>query len=117
MKLQLDEKALTVDDCHQMIEVGIFTKDDHVELLNGKIFNKNRITSFHAGKVNRTQTLLTHLLLDKAIISVQNPITIKPLSEPEPDICIFKLRDDYYKNSHPKVEDVLFLIEVSDTTL
>ena len=117
MTLQLDRRLLTVDDYHKMIEAGIFTKNDHVELLNGEIIKMSPVKSSHSGKVNRIQTLLVRLLLDKAIISVQNPITIQPLSEPEPDICVLKVRDDYYENSHPKGEDVILLIEVSDTTL
>ncbi len=38
-------------------------------------------------------------------------------SEPEPDIALLRWRADDYEQSHPHPEDVLLLIEVSDSTL
>jgi Uma2 family endonuclease len=38
-------------------------------------------------------------------------------SEPEPDLMLLAMQDDYYASAHPGPDDVLLLIEVSDTTL
>src|SRR5205823_1229767 len=38
-------------------------------------------------------------------------------SRPEPDAILLKWRDDYYAAKRPTPEDVLLVIEVSDTTL
>jgi Uma2 family endonuclease len=51
------------------------------------------------------------------IVRVQNPIQLDDFSEPQPDISVLKRRDDFYRSGHPKPEDVLLVIEVSDTTL
>src|SRR5438045_7962315 len=38
-------------------------------------------------------------------------------ARPEPDAILLKWRDDYYAAKRPTPEDVLLIIEVSDTTL
>ena len=38
-------------------------------------------------------------------------------SEPEPDVSVLRFREDYYRNAHPRPEDVLLVIEVADTTV
>jgi Uma2 family endonuclease len=50
-------------------------------------------------------------------MSVQDPIVLDDLSEPEPDVALLKPRPDFYAQGHPRPSDVLLLIEVSDTTL
>jgi len=44
-------------------------------------------------------------------------VRLDDYSEPVPDIALAKRRDDFYKHGHPRADDVLLLIEVSDTTL
>jgi Uma2 family endonuclease len=51
---------------------------------------------------------------EEAIVSVQNPVRLNELTEPQPDLTVIRPRD--YTPSLPGPEDVL-LIEVSDTTL
>jgi Uma2 family endonuclease len=108
----------TTDDYHRMIEAGILGEDDRVELLDGQIIQKSRITSQHAACVTRLGALLHDRLPARAtIISVQNPIEIAPYHEPEPDIVVARYRDDSYGESLPTPEDVLFIIEVADSSL
>ncbi|MEJ7871360.1 MAG: Uma2 family endonuclease, partial [Rubrobacteraceae bacterium] len=45
------------------------------------------------------------------------PIILPDSSEPEPDVTVLRPRDDFYAAGHPVPEDVLLLIEVSDTSL
>jgi Uma2 family endonuclease len=47
----------------------------------------------------------------------QNPVTLPPYSEPQPDIVLLAPRDDFYRHGHPRSEDVLLLVEVADTTI
>nr|MBA4115440.1 Uma2 family endonuclease [Rubrobacter sp.] len=49
------------------------------------------------------------------IVSVQNPVRLDDHGEPQPDLTVIRPRD--YRESLPNPEDVLLLIEVSDTTL
>ncbi|GJM33162.1 MAG: hypothetical protein DHS20C18_21630 [Saprospiraceae bacterium] len=61
--------------------------------------------------------LLSEILDNDVIISVQDPVELNQYSEPEPDLAILKYRDDLYTKSHPKPADVLLVIEVADTSL
>ena len=49
------------------------------------------------------------------IVSVQNPVRLSESNEPQPDLAVIRVRD--YRSSLPTPEDVLLLIEVSDTSL
>jgi len=48
---------------------------------------------------------------------VQNPVRLSDFSEPVPDVALLKPRDDFYAEHLPTAEDVLLIIEVSDSTI
>ena len=58
-----------------------------------------------------------NLIGDRAEIRVQEPIFIPPNSEPEPDVVIAVNKDDNYLSSHPTPNDILLVVEISDSTL
>jgi Uma2 family endonuclease len=113
----ISHHLLSVSDYHRMAEAGIFTEDQPIELINGEIFDMPPVGSFHAGVVTRLSRLLINKLGEQAIVTVQNPIYLNEISEPEPDIAILKARADDYMQSLPTAADVLLLIEVADTSL
>ncbi len=117
MAIQLEQRLLTVQDYHRMIEAGILTKEDRVELLNGQLIKMSPIGSRHAACVDKIDELLKKLTADKALVRVQNPVITNSLSEPEPDIAIVKRKDNYYADGHPKPDDVYLIIEVADSSL
>jgi Uma2 family endonuclease len=96
---------------------GIFTEDDHVELIEGEILQMSPIGSRHAASVNRLNTKFNNLLGDRAVVSIQNPILLNDLSEPQPDIAILARREDFYADALPTATDVLLVVEVADTTV
>lgn len=118
MSVQIAKRLLTVSEYHKMAEVGILTKDDRVELINGEIITMSPIKSFHWGRVKRINAVLSKILKEfDIVISIQDPITISSISEPEPDIALLHYRNDFYTDKHPTSKDVYLIIEVSDTTL
>lgn len=108
---------LSVSDYYRMAETNILSEDEHVELINGELFDMAPIGSFHAGLVTRLSRLLINNLADQAIVAVQNPLYLAEFSAPEPDIAVLKPRADDYMQSLPTAQDVLLLIEVADTSL
>lgn len=98
-----------------MGEAGILHEDDRVELIEGEIVEMAAIGTRHFSCVNRLNRLLVRSVGDDAIVSVQNPVRLNEHTEPQPDLAVLRPRD--YLESLPGPEDVLFLIEVSDTTL
>jgi len=101
----------------RMGEAGVFTKDARLELIEGEIIEMSPIGSRHAACVNFLSRFLNQAVGDIALVSVQNPIRLNDFSEPEPDIALLRLRDDFYRDAHPTPADVLLMIEVADTTL
>lgn len=117
MLLELERHVFTVDRYHQMIDAGILTENDRVQLIQGDLITMISIGVRHAACVNKLTRKLSQHLGDHAIVSVQNPIQISEISEPEPDVALLVYRDDYYANRLPTAADVYLVIEVSDTTL
>jgi Uma2 family endonuclease len=105
-----------VDDYEEMIECGILTENDRVELIRGEILDKMVVGARHIASVNRLTRLLSRLVGDSAVVSIQNPICLAD-SEPEPDVALLLPRADFYASGKPGPADVLLLIEVADTTL
>src|SRR5258708_1213244 len=106
----------TVDEYHKMSDAGIFNEDERVELINGEIIEMPPIGSNHSGGVNRLTNNFCWKLGTQVVVSTQNPVQLNNLSEPQPDIALLKPRNDFYSKSHPKAEDVLLIIEVSDSS-
>lgn len=113
----LPRYQITVDDFHKMGRAEIFGEDDRIELIEGELIEMSPIGSLHAGTVTQLSQLLSAAVANRAIVYVQNPILLGQYSEPEPDICLLRPRADFYKHSLPGPEDVLLVIEVSDTTV
>ena len=108
---------LGVDAYHQMIDNGIFDEDDRVELIEGELRAMPPIKPDHAGKTNRLNRLLNLRVGDEALVTVQNPLTLPPHSEPEPDLMLLRPRDDFYERANPTPKDTLLVIEICDSSL
>ncbi|MEA1049085.1 Uma2 family endonuclease [Lamprobacter modestohalophilus] len=108
---------LGVDAYHQMIHAGIFDEDDRVELIDGELRAMPPINPDHAGKNKRLNRLLSLRVGDRALVSVQDPLTLAPRSEPEPDLMLLRPRDDFYEGANPTPADVLLVIEICNSSL
>ncbi|GAB4291753.1 MAG: Uma2 family endonuclease [Oscillatoriaceae cyanobacterium] len=117
MSVQLLKRKFTVDQYHQMAETGIFAPSDRLELIQGEIIEMSPIGSRHAAWVDRLNQLFNRQLPENIIVRVQNPISLGDnQSEPQPDITILAPRSDFYLTAHPQPQDILLLVEVSDTS-
>jgi Uma2 family endonuclease len=104
-----------VEEYFKMAAIGIL-EEKGIELIHGEIIEMNPIGSRHAKVVNKLNRLLHKLVGETYIISIQNPVIIGQYSAPEPDVAVLKYRVDFYGDQHPQAEDVLLVIEVSDST-
>jgi Uma2 family endonuclease len=107
---------LTVDQFDRMVDTGILTNEDRVELLDGVLVAMTPTGDAHAGCVNRFSDLLNSRLTGRALIAVQNPIAI-PGSRAYPDIAVLQRRADYYARGKPGPGDMYLVIEVADISL
>lgn len=100
-----------------MAEVGLLAPEARVELIEGEIFDMPPIGNLHGGITAWLHRRLLRDLADR--ISVWNQVTL-PLgrfSAPEPDLVILDYRKDEYKNKRPAPDDILLIVEVSQSSL
>lgn len=117
MAIQLQRRTFTVDEYHRMVEAGILTEDDRVELLEGEIVAMAPIGSRHFASVSRIEEILHSKLAGRAIVSAQSAVTLQPNSEPQPDIGVYRLKEDRYASGLPGPNDTYLIVEVAHTTL
>jgi Uma2 family endonuclease len=100
-----------------MTEAGVLSPDDQTELIEGEIIDMAPIGSRHAEVVRLHNKRLVQAIGDAADVSSQLPVRLSLRSEPQPDFAILKPGARTYRDAHPVAENVLLLIEISDSTL
>jgi Uma2 family endonuclease len=110
-------RRFTVDEYHRMADAGILGEDDRVELIDGEIVQMTPIGPRHAGTVMRVLRVLFEGVAGRASVAAQNPAVLDELSEPQPDVYVARTRNDDYTVGHPRPEDLLLVVEVSDSSL
>ena len=108
-------RRFNVDEYYALAEAGILHPEERVELLAGEIFTMAGIGGRHAFCVRWLNRVLTLAVSDTTILDAQNPVLLDSGSAPQPDLMVLRWRDDRYPEL-PRPEDVLLVIEVSDTT-
>lgn len=109
-------RRFTVPEYHKLIEIGMLTEDDRVELLEGYLVEKMPHDPIHDGTIQLVEGAITRLLPGGWCQRVQSAITL-PTSEPEPDVAVVRGSRRSYLSRHPIVSDFGIVIEVSNTTL
>ncbi len=117
MALRPAARRFTVGDYLRLELAGLLTEDDRVELIEGELIDMAPIGSPHAGIVTRLTRYLSGVPAKFALVSVQNPVHLDDMSEPQPDLMLLRPRADAYTRLHPRPADVLLLIEVADSSL
>src|SRR6266566_632437 len=118
--------ALTVNAYHRMIEEGVLPEGEPFELIEGQILRKERqgqgedpmtVGHKHAVAVNALSLLNARLSKRGCHMRIQQPITLPPYNEPEPDGALVIGRNEDYADHHPGTKEVLCVIEVAEATL
>lgn len=117
MHVEATRRRFTVDDYYRMAAAGILASTDRVELIEGEIVEMSPIGDRHAMSVNRATMIFARGLGDRVVVSVQNAAHMDRYNEPQPDVVLIRPREGFYGTGHPNPEDVVLLLEVSETTL
>ena len=107
---------INAEQFHKMAEVGLFLPGERVELIEGEMIDMAPIDSFHCGNVGWLTQIFTDAVRSKAFVWVQNALRLSPTAEVYPDLALLKPRSDFYRLAHPGPEDVLLVVEVSDSS-
>ena len=113
----LNTRKFTVDEYYRLAEVGILQPDERVELVNGEILLMPPIAPLHNSGADRFNFYFGQNNAGHFIVRSQGSIRLNENTEPEPDIALLRFREDFYAANQPTPEDILLVIEVSDTTL
>lgn len=117
MVMEMARRRFCVRDFYLMDKAGVFCENDRVELIDGEIVDMAPIGSYH----NSCVTTLTHIFVravpDGVRVQVQGAVQIDESTMFQPDLAILRPREDSYIESNPTPEDVLLVIEVSDSTV
>lgn len=117
MVFQVARRRFTADEFRAMARAGILDPEERVELIEGEIVEMSPINEPHASATDRLTQLFVLLFHTGAIVRVHGPVGLDRHSQPQPDLMLLRPRQDFYRGSHPAPEDVLLIVEVSDTTL
>jgi Uma2 family endonuclease len=107
---------LSVEQYHAMIDAGVLTDDDPVELLEGVLVFKMPKKPSHRLALRKLFKALDRMLPEGCFIQLQEPITLDD-GEPEPDASVVRGADEDYATRHPGPADVPLVVEVADSTL
>lgn len=91
---------------------------EHVERIEGRVYTMTPSSPQHASVVNRLARRMARRINDQhVIIRTEQPLQLGEGSDPEPDVTLVRGPEARNDAAHPNKDDVLLLVEVSDTSL
>lgn len=117
MAVEVQRYRFTLERFHQLTEAGILGPDDRLELMGGEIVEMSPIYPPHGSRVDRLTRLCVRSFSDRCVVRIQGALDVDEHTEAYPDVLLLRYRDDFYEARHPRADDVLLVIEVSDTTV
>ena len=108
---------LSLKRFRSMIEAGILRDDERIELIEGELLNMAPIGAAHAWGVTQLSAFFMEALANSVHVWTQLPIVLPDWSQPQPDIALVRRKPGGYAQALPGPEDVLLVIEVSDSSL
>ena len=105
----------TRQEYNRMIEAGVLTPEDRVELIEGEILTMTPQRSGHAAAVTLGHEALRAVVGPELHVRTQLPLALGAASEPEPDLALVKGSPRDHREHHPT--SALLVIEIADGTL
>ena len=108
-------KRWSREEYDKMIEAGVFSPDERVELVEGDIVQMTAQNALHAAGVQAAEDALRTAYGPGFSVRTQLPLAIGPDSEPEPNVAVVRGHWRDYVKAHPTT--ALLVVEVSDSSL
>jgi Uma2 family endonuclease len=109
-------RRFTVDEYHSLIELGILTPDDKVELLEGYLVLNMPRGPAHDFVIQALAKRLYRVLPPPWDLRNQCAVTLDD-SEPEPDFAVVRGDETTFETRHPGPTEVGILIEIANSSL
>jgi Uma2 family endonuclease len=109
-------KRWTLEEFIRMDSLGLFPEGEHYELIDGVIYKKMGQNNPHIWSSDLVVEALRTAFGPGFLVRQQLPLHIEGNS-PEPDITVLRGTARDWSRRDPSPEDVLLLVEVSDSSL
>ena len=109
-------RRFSVAEYHKLIDIGLLTENDNLELIEGYLVLKMSRNPPHDSCIHLTLRMLLRCLPPDWSVRIQSAITLSD-SEPEPDLAVVRGDERTYAARHPSPSDLGLVIEVADSTL
>lgn len=117
MSVEIATRRFTADEYQHMGRVGILSRHDRVELIDGEVVAMTPIGPRHCACVDSLTRAMVTVVGDQAIVRVQGSVRLDFYTEPEPDLVLLRPQADFYASRHPGPADILLIVEVADSSL
>jgi Uma2 family endonuclease len=105
-----------VTEYHRLIDLGILTEDDQLELLDGHLVNKLSRNPDHDTGIDLFREAVSRHIPPGRMLRCQEAVTLCG-SEPEPDFAIVRGGPRAFRLNHPTPAEIDLLVEVANSTL
>lgn len=106
-------RRFTGAELDRMVEVGIISEDEPLELLEGVLETVSPQSATHAWLLDVLEEGLRDAYGPSCIVRRQTPIDATEDSRPEPDLAVIVGPRDRYRSRHPAGPDTVFVVEIA----
>jgi Uma2 family endonuclease len=114
---QLPRRRFTAEEVWRMIETGVLSEDEPLELLEGELVVVTPQGPIHQTLSERTRRLLERAFGEGVHGHTHSTIDAGHDDLPEPDVVILRGGVDDYLDRLPTASDILLIVEISRTSL
>jgi Uma2 family endonuclease len=108
---------MSVDQYEKLVDSGVFTKRDKLQLINGILVAKVTQNPPHSVADLLCGKALARIIPAEWHLRPDKPVRLPPDGEPEPDHCVVRGAERDYSEQHPGPSDIGLLVEIADTSL
>src|SRR5882724_6966313 len=105
-------RRFSIDEYHRLIEIGLLTEDEPLELIEGTLVMKMPRNPPHDTAILKLNNRLIRVAPPGWQVRGQSSATLGT-SEPEPDFALVRGDEDTYSTRHPGPGDISLVIEVA----
>lgn len=113
--LHARHRLWTRDELYHMVESGVLSQNERVELIEGEVVLLTPQDKPHADAVTNTNMILTSLFGRTHLIRVQLPLDLCETTQPEPDFAIVPRGALEKAERHPTSADLV--VEIASSSL
>jgi Uma2 family endonuclease len=116
-QLPEDIFRVTVAQYDRLVEDGVLTEDDQIELIDGILVKKMSRNRPHVQAVNKAFWALSQLVPAGFHLRKEDPVVASDLSKPEPDLMVVRGEVGDYDVRDVTSGDVSIVVEIAESSL